>query len=90
MDGNDVGMLKAGGQLDLAAETLGAYSEDEFGRQDLDDNASRQAGFGGKEHPAHASATELALDGIGGTECRLELISQGRAHREPFCGGAPR
>ena len=84
MDRNDVGMLKAGGQLDLTAKALGAYPENELGRQDLNDHTSRKTGFGREKDPAHASSTELALEGVGRTKRCLEFIAQAGGHREPL------
>ena len=73
---NDVGMLERGGELDLAAESVGAQRSGEIGREDLDDDLPAQGGLPGLEDPAHAAATQLALEQIAAGQGGAELIGE--------------
>ena len=62
-------MLEARGDLDLPAKALDANASRDLLRQNLDDNLSIEASLLAKEQPAHSSARELALEGVGVAEC---------------------
>jgi hypothetical protein len=71
---HDVGMLERGGQLDLAAEPVGAQGGGEIRRQDLDHDLPAEDGLLGQEDPAHAAAAQLALDQVAPGEGGAESI----------------
>ena len=79
-DGHDVGMLQAGGHLDLAPEPIGAHAAGELGRDDLDHDPSAQRLIGREEHARHAAAAELALNGEGARKGRLQVAAEGIGH----------
>ena len=58
---NDVGMLQAGGDLDLAPEALDTEAGRQLGWQHLEDHGPAQRRLPGDEHARH-SAVELALE----------------------------
>ena len=63
-EGDDVGMLQAGRELDLAFEPLDVHRGAHLGRQELDDDLAAEAGFLGEEHAAHAAAAQLLQDAV--------------------------
>ena len=70
-DRDDARMLKARGDLDLASKSLRVDLRARVRRENLDDDATGERGVGYEENVRHASATELALDGEGGSHRRL-------------------
>jgi hypothetical protein len=50
------------GEPCLAVEALGAHDRPELRRKDLDHDTPAEPGLFGKEHAAHAAASELAFD----------------------------
>jgi hypothetical protein len=58
-------MLQAGGETAFPMEPLGIDLGGQLGRQHLDHYPPVERGLGRDEDPAHAAATELALDPIG-------------------------
>ena len=60
--GNDVGVAKGGRHPRLAVEALDAQHRAQLRGEDLHYHAPAELRFGGKEHTAHATAGELALD----------------------------
>jgi hypothetical protein len=61
---NDVGMLQAGGELNLALEPFHVDRRPHLGRQELDDDLAAEADFLGEEHPTHAAAAQLLQDAV--------------------------
>ena len=63
--GDDVGVLKLRGDLDLATEPAAVHVRDQLRRQKLDDDLSSQYAVSCHEHATHPSSAELALDVVG-------------------------
>jgi hypothetical protein len=61
--GNDVWMLKAGRDANLALEALECGGGGPLGRQHLHHHLTTECGLFGDEESRHATATELALEG---------------------------
>ena len=70
---DDVRLLQRRRHADLALEALGADSGGELRREDFDDDFAAEPDFVGDEDARHAAAAELALEGVGSTQRRLEL-----------------
>ena len=64
--GNDVRLLESRGELDFPREALGAHPLHEFGSDDLDHHFAPQRHLVGHEDARHPTATELALECVGG------------------------
>src|SRR4051812_39782126 len=64
MDRYDMGMLQAGGELDLAEKSLGAGGLDHFRVKHLEGHRPIVAEVVGEIHHRHAAAAELALDAV--------------------------
>ena len=62
MQRQDVGMIEAGGDLDLAEEAVGAERGGELGVEDLERDGAVVLAVVGQVHGGHAAAAELALD----------------------------
>jgi hypothetical protein len=77
---NDMRMLKARRELDLALESIGRNTGAELRRQQLHDDPAAEACFLGEQDTRHAAAAQLALDRVGVAECRLQLCAK-IAHR---------
>jgi len=77
-------VLHPGDGLDLPAESVAAHDGREL-REHLDGDASAQRNLGGREDPAHASASEFALDAVGVRHRLLQaaLEVHGREGRPP-------
>ena len=69
-------MLEPCRELDLAIESLDGHAASQLRRQQLHHHLSAQRCLRGEVHARHATATELALDDIGGSERCLELLVQ--------------
>src|SRR6185503_14941930 len=74
--GNDVRVLQLRDELDLAVETIEADAPGEVRRQQLDHDLTIESSLGGEKDVAHATATELALDGVVVAECGLEAVAK--------------
>ena len=61
-EGQDVGVLEAGGGLDLPEEAVGAECGGELGAEKLDGDEAIVLEVAGEVDGGHAAATELALD----------------------------
>ena len=77
--GQDVGMLEASGEADLALEPLGAGLGGEVGEQDLEGDRTVVAEIACEVDHAHAAAAELALDGVAVGERLANLLRHGHA-----------
>src|SRR5262245_21460324 len=75
---DNVGLLERGREQDLAREALRGDFGRELRAQHLDDDAPAQRALGGHEDPRHATASQLALDRVAGTEIRLEVSPEVR------------
>ena len=64
VEGEDVGMLEPGGDLDLAEEPLGAERGGELGPENLDGDFSAVPEVGGQVDHGHAALTQLALQRV--------------------------
>ena len=62
--GQDVGMLKAGGELDLSLEALGAKAGCELGQQDLERDGAIVPEIMGEVDRGHTPAPELTLEHV--------------------------
>jgi len=78
---HDVGVLKAGGKLDLALEALDVDRGRELRRQDLDHDVAAERRLLSEKDARHAAAAELTLEAICAPESRLELLAQISRHR---------
>ena len=76
VDGQDVGVLQPGGELDLALEALGAERGGELGEEHLEGDRAVVPEVLGEVDDGHAAAAELALERVAVGEC----VAQG-------CGG---
>ena len=69
-------MLEPGGGLDLAQEALGAERRGELGVQHLERDGAVVPEVAGEVDGGHAAATELALEAVAVSHCRLEVLRQ--------------
>jgi hypothetical protein len=60
----DVRVLQLGGETDLASKAFRADTRGQLGRENLDDHLAAERGVDSDEHPRHATAAQLALEGI--------------------------
>ena len=67
-DAEDVRMLEAGGDLDLAGEALGAECGGQLGAEDLDGDAAVVLEVFGEIDGGHATLAELTLDAVAAGE----------------------
>ncbi len=79
-EGNDVGMLELGGEVDLAAEPLDAHPGRQLGQQYLDDDPALERRLQRQEDAGHPAAAELALDPVGIAERALKLVPEIHGH----------
>jgi hypothetical protein len=87
VNGYDVWVLEAGGELDLSREAFGADGGPKVGAQHLDGNEPFVAQVAGEVHRGHSTASELPLDGVVRAECGLELVAfRRRRHPDPRLG----
>ena len=77
---HDVGMLKLGGELDLATEAVHAHAGGELGQEDLHHHLPAQRRLVGDEHARHATPTQLPFEEVGVAQCGLELVPEILAH----------
>jgi hypothetical protein len=73
-DGEDVGVLEARGEADLARKALGPDDGIEMKAQDLEGDGAVVLEVGGKVDGGHATLADLALD----------AVPVGEGGREPF------
>jgi hypothetical protein len=78
-----VGVLEPGGEPDLALEALGREAGGELGGQHLHHDPACQPRIRSEEDARHAAAAELALEGVGAAQRRLQLLAQLGAHEDP-------
>src|SRR5262249_1079508 len=78
--GDDVRLLKTGGEPDLTLESLDGQAGRELGRQYLYEHAAGKAPLFRDQPPRHPPAAELTLYGIARAEGGLELVAKVR-HR---------
>jgi hypothetical protein len=74
--GDDVGMVKAGSELDLASKAFNAETCSKVGWQDLEHHAPAEGNLFGDEDPAHAATAELSLDTVDRAQGVLESFQQ--------------
>jgi hypothetical protein len=94
MQRHDVRMLELRRELDLATEAFAVHAGREFRRQDLHHHLPVQRLLRSDEHPAHATARELALEDVivaeGGSKFRLEAVEAGHWQPKRARGGSGR
>jgi hypothetical protein len=73
---DDVRMLERSRESYLAGEPLGAESCAEIRIQSLDHNFPSECSLLGQENSRHSTSAELALDGIGTSKRRLQLVEK--------------
>ena len=73
VDGQDVGMLEAGGELDLALEPVGPERGGQLRQEDLQGHRPVVLEVLGQEHRGHAPAPELPLERVAPAQPALEL-----------------
>jgi Tol biopolymer transport system component len=71
-------MLQAGGELDLTLEALGAERGRELGQEHLEGDRPVMTEVVRQIDDGHSTAPELAVEGIGGGQGRLQLRGQVR------------
>src|SRR5437870_5200005 len=76
VQGQDVGMLQPGGDLDLAQKPLGAERGRDLGVQDLDRHRSAVFQVLRQEHRGHASTAQLPLDRVAVSEGLTQGVEQ--------------
>lgn len=81
-DREDVGMLQAGREPDLALESLGADREGDFRKQHLERHGSVVTRFMREVHRRHAATPELALDAVSLAEGRHYLFEHAAPGKE--------
>ncbi|MBA3466670.1 MAG: hypothetical protein H0T21_04620 [Gemmatimonadaceae bacterium] len=69
-------MLKPGGELDLATEAFCRELPRELRREDLHHHVPAKRNLACDEHARHPATTELAIYGLGGSECFLEMFAK--------------
>ena len=69
VDAEDVGVLQAGAEADLAQETIGPHRMGQLGAENLERHRSVMPEVVGEVHRGHAPATELALDAVAVRQC---------------------
>jgi hypothetical protein len=83
--GNDVGVLELGRQLDFSAEALGAQALGELGGDDLDNHSPTERRLRRQVHARHPRAWQLTLEDVGRTKRRLQNFGQGWRHGTRLC-----
>ena len=73
---NDMGVLEAGGELDLAVEPIGIDPGSELGRQDLDHDAPAELTLFGDEDATHPRTPELSLEVVDVAERGLQALAE--------------
>jgi hypothetical protein len=87
-DGEDVGVVQAGGGVDLALEPLGAEGRGEVGVEDLEGDQPIVLEIAGEEDGGHAAPPELSLECVAAAQPFLELRPQvGHARTGVEAGG---
>ena len=79
---DDVRVLQSRGEADLALEALDRHARGHVRRQHLHHHRAPERRVRRQEHPRHAPATELALQGVARTQRMLQLVTQVRRHGE--------
>src|SRR5437868_10592559 len=79
-DWDDVRVLQACGELDLAPEAFDVDAGSEVGREDFHDDAPPESALLRDEDTAHAAAGQLALDDVGAGEGGLEVLAELGGH----------
>ena len=64
-------VLKPGGELDLAAESLRIYSGCKIRKQDFNNDFSSECDLLGEKYSGHPAAAELTLNDVGVTKGSL-------------------
>jgi hypothetical protein len=72
----DVGMAEAGGQLDLAQESLGAEGGHHLGAQGLERDLAVVAQVASQIHDGHPAPADLAHERVAPREGRLKPLPQ--------------
>jgi hypothetical protein len=84
MDGDDVGVADAGEDAGFAEEPADGNLGGQLGADGLDGDDAIQSPVAGKEHEAHAAATQQSRDFVLLPDCPVETSDQDRRGR---CGG---
>jgi hypothetical protein len=69
-------MLERCGQSHFSCKPLGAQSRGAGAAQALEDDNAVEFELASEEDSRHSATAELAVDGIGGAECRLEAVAE--------------
>jgi hypothetical protein len=77
-----MGMLQAGGELDLTQETIGAEGLGQLRMEHLERHGTFVAEIVRQVHHGHAATAELALDAVAVCQSRLKAI-QDIGHEAP-------
>jgi hypothetical protein len=86
----DVGMLKAGGELDLSLEALGAEAGCELGQQDLERDRAIVPEIMGEVDRGHPPPPELTLEHVAVAQGVRQFGSCPLDHGETWAvGGTP-
>jgi hypothetical protein len=73
---DDVRLLQARGELDLACEAFGRHSGGEVGGKHLHNDIAVEGDIARDEHPRHSAAAQLARQRAGRAQRGLELVAQ--------------
>src|SRR5207249_7812111 len=73
----DVRVGKAGGEVDLAQEALGAERRGDLRAQDLDGDGAAVPEIAREVHGGHAAVPQLALERVAGGEGGAERVESG-------------
>lgn len=74
--GDDVRMLELRGELNLSSKAIEAYACCKLRLENLYDNLSLERNIQSHEHSTHATAAELAVEGVNVAERSLERLPQ--------------
>ena len=76
VQGYDVRMLERRSEPDLSPEALDVHGRRHLGGQHLKYHRASERGLCRQKHAAHASTAELALEGVGAAERRLQAVGE--------------
>ena len=77
------GWLNREGEVDLAAEPVGADDESEIGEEDLDRNGQVRREILREVHGRHPAASNLAIDDVTSLDGSLQSPDRRRLHGDP-------
>src|SRR4029079_9926669 len=76
IQGDDVGVLQRGGDLDLPEEALPSQGDRELGLEHFQRDGATVLEIGGEEHHGHAAVAELALDPVAVADSYDKLVEE--------------